>query len=164
MTGKRDGRLDLSTRRDDRWFAQRVSQIAWQIRHQSTICDATVWPRASCRPKQNGTIGSAATLIEDKPKISGFSANRPPSYSGFPISIRSRQVPVVFRLIHGDIFEGAFDDRTIEHIPVVVVHTRYVNGETHTSATPRRALGRGGGLLPELGISGRALLARDATS
>jgi hypothetical protein len=29
---KRDGCLNLSTRRDDRWFAQRVSPFAWEIR------------------------------------------------------------------------------------------------------------------------------------
>jgi hypothetical protein len=32
----------------------------------------------------NGHIASATIFIGDRPKISGFSANRPPSYSGFP--------------------------------------------------------------------------------
>ena|ERR1700722_8283646 len=32
----------------------------------------------------DGYIASATIFIEDQPKISGFSANRPPSYSGFP--------------------------------------------------------------------------------
>lgn len=32
----------------------------------------------------DGHIASATILIDDQPKISGFSANRPPPYSGFP--------------------------------------------------------------------------------
>jgi hypothetical protein len=32
----------------------------------------------------DGRIASTTIFIADKPKISGFSANRPPSYSGFP--------------------------------------------------------------------------------
>ena len=32
----------------------------------------------------DGRIASATILIDDKPNISGFSANRPPPYSGFP--------------------------------------------------------------------------------
>lgn len=32
----------------------------------------------------DGRIASTTIFIKDKPKISGFSANRPPSYSGFP--------------------------------------------------------------------------------
>jgi len=32
----------------------------------------------------DGRIASTTIFIEDKLKISGFSANRPPSYSGFP--------------------------------------------------------------------------------
>jgi hypothetical protein len=36
--------------------------------------------------------------------------------------IRTPQVPVTSDLIHGDFFKGPFDDRTIEHIPVGIVH------------------------------------------
>ena len=32
----------------------------------------------------DGRIASTTIFLEDKPNISGFSANRPPSYSGFP--------------------------------------------------------------------------------
>lgn len=32
----------------------------------------------------DGHIASATIFIEEQPKISGFAANRPPSYSGFP--------------------------------------------------------------------------------
>jgi hypothetical protein len=32
----------------------------------------------------DGRLASTTIFIKDKPKISGFSANRPPSYPGFP--------------------------------------------------------------------------------
>ena len=55
--------------------------------------------------------------------------------------VRTPQVPVSSSLIHGNILKGAFDDRAIEHIAVVVVQCRYVNGETHWSTHPQGSAG-----------------------
>ena len=70
--------------------------------------------------------------------------------------VRTPQVPVSSSLIHGNILKGAFDDRAIEHIPVVVVQCRYVNGETHRSTHPQRRAGSHVGRIERGWFSGAA--------
>ena len=151
VAGKRDGRLNLSTGRDDRWFAKGISQIASQIRNQSKIGDATPRMRAFRRwPEHDGTrlsqylkhripefrkSGVRRWAICSEPRDLGLPLNKDCRRRDMPI--QSPQVPINASLIHGNIFKGAFDDHSIEHISVVIIHCRYVNAETHRSSTQK---------------------------